>query len=253
MIKKIALGLLSISAAATLNAQQTYTGNGGTDFGGAIGGGSLTLQVSGSNLVGTITRGPGNFSDSLVIYFDTQSGGATSLPTSGEIGSPDYGRRSVVNEFGSGISSFPGAFAADYALVLSPNSSHPTDSLYSVFQGANANTIAFVAGANLTNSGSTNASTYTFTIALSQIGIADPSAFSFDFVTTYLDPTGGTGADATFRSNEGLGNSPTNTGFNNTGFTNVNTFAVVPEPSSVALLGGPAILGAWFYIRRRRA
>ena len=31
-----------------------------------------------------------------------------------------------------------------------------------------------------------------------------------------------------------------------------NNLAVVPEPSSLSLLVGPAILGAWFFIRRRR-
>ena len=47
-----------------------------------------------------------------------------------------------------------------------------------------------------------------------------------------------------FNSNAGSGSS------NNAYF---NSFQVVPEPSSLALLGGPAILGAWFYLRRRRA
>jgi hypothetical protein len=32
-----------------------------------------------------------------------------------------------------------------------------------------------------------------------------------------------------------------------------NNMAVVPEPSSLALLAGPAILGAWFVARRRRS
>ena len=36
----------------------------------------------------------------------------------------------------------------------------------------------------------------------------------------------------------------------NVGFDNP---AVVPEPSSLSLLAGPAILGAWFFVRRRRA
>lgn len=40
-------------------------------------------------------------------------------------------------------------------------------------------------------------------------------------------------------------------GSNNFGFNDL-TITPVPEPSSVALLGGPAILGAWFYFRRRR-
>ena len=31
------------------------------------------------------------------------------------------------------------------------------------------------------------------------------------------------------------------------------SFTVVPEPSSLSVLAGPAILGAWFFVRRRRA
>jgi len=31
------------------------------------------------------------------------------------------------------------------------------------------------------------------------------------------------------------------------------TFTVVPEPSTLALLAGPALLGGWFFVRRRRA
>ncbi len=33
----------------------------------------------------------------------------------------------------------------------------------------------------------------------------------------------------------------------------IATFSVVPEPSSLALIAGPALLGAWFFLRRRRA
>jgi hypothetical protein len=32
-----------------------------------------------------------------------------------------------------------------------------------------------------------------------------------------------------------------------------NNLEVIPEPSSLSLLAGPAILGAWFFVRRRRA
>ena len=32
-----------------------------------------------------------------------------------------------------------------------------------------------------------------------------------------------------------------------------NNMAVIPEPSSLSLLAGPAMLGAWFFVRRRRA
>ncbi len=50
-------------------------------------------------------------------------------------------------------------------------------------------------------------------------------------------------------------NSNTNEGdqyLNNGGANYTATFSVVPEPSSFALLAGPAILGAWFIVRRRR-
>jgi hypothetical protein len=40
---------------------------------------------------------------------------------------------------------------------------------------------------------------------------------------------------------------------NNGGANYKATFSVVPEPSSLTLLGGPALLGAWFFVRRRRA
>ena len=54
---------------------------------------------------------------------------------------------------------------------------------------------------------------------------------------TYVDAT----------TNEG-------TRFLNNGGSNYQaSFTVVPEPSSLALLAGPAILGAWFFVRRRRA
>jgi hypothetical protein len=36
----------------------------------------------------------------------------------------------------------------------------------------------------------------------------------------------------------------------NFGFDNL---AIVPEPSSLALVAGPALLGAWFFFRRRRS
>ena len=45
-----------------------------------------------------------------------------------------------------------------------------------------------------------------------------------------------------FNFNQGPG---ANFGFNN--------LAIVPEPSSLALIAGPALLGAWFFVRRRRS
>ena len=41
--------------------------------------------------------------------------------------------------------------------------------------------------------------------------------------------------------------------YSNSGNNYVASFTVVPEPSTLSLLAGPAILGAWFFVRRRRA
>jgi PEP-CTERM motif len=50
-----------------------------------------------------------------------------------------------------------------------------------------------------------------------------------------------------FNSGTDNGNAANNLYFNNL------SVSAVPEPSTLALLTGPALLGAWFYIRRRRA
>ena len=257
MTKKLALGLLATAfVAASAVGQTVYPGNGSSDFGGEIGNGSLSLSSDGTTLTGTITRGntagpDSGFADALVFYFDTQAGGRTTLPTSGEIGSPDYGRRSVVNEFGSGITSFPSAFAADFALTLSPDPSHFTSNLFSfpLTGSVDANNLNFLQTVTFTPSGTTNA-TYTFSLSLSSIGVAAGDTFAF--VTTYGNPLGGSN-DATFRSAEAFNTAPTGTGFSNSTFSQANSFTVVPEPSTLSLLAGPAILGAWFYVRRRRA
>ena len=48
-------------------------------------------------------------------------------------------------------------------------------------------------------------------------------------------------------------NDGTGTVFDNRGGANYTaSFTVIPEPSSLSLIAGPAILGAWMFIRRRR-
>lgn len=50
----------------------------------------------------------------------------------------------------------------------------------------------------------------------------------------------------------GLGGATSNIFLNNGGTNYKATFSVVPEPSSLTLLAGPVLLGAWFFVRRRR-
>ena len=54
----------------------SYTGNGDTGFGGAIGNGTLTLSDDGTNISGTLTVG-GSMDDVLVLYIQTGPSGFT--------------------------------------------------------------------------------------------------------------------------------------------------------------------------------
>ena len=204
------------------------------------------MTDDGVNLSFTFTRGSGSFNDFLVIYFDSTTGGATSLPATGEVGSPFSGRRAISNEYGSGVS-FSGGFASDFAFALKTNGS-TSNHLFTTPSGANANTLGFVATAAVTNFGNATAATYSWSISLASLGLN--AGDSVDFVTTYLNPNDGGGADASFRSNESfvtdLGT--TNPGYSGVTFSSFQTYTTVPEPAA-ALLGSLGLLGL---LRRRK-
>ncbi len=93
-------------------------------------------------------------------------------------------------------------------------------------------------------------------------GQADATGQSFHFTFTYnggnsYSYTLGSGSGTNFTASSNLSNitgfrlfDAAHGGGENAGFNNL---AVVPEPSSYALLAGPLLLGAWFFVRRRRA
>lgn len=237
----LAAGLVASADAAL------YLGNGQTGFGGPVGGGSLQITDDGTNLFFTFTRGTGgSFNDTLVLYFDTNPGGATAYGASGEIGSPFVGRRAVVNEFGSGIT-FGGGFASDFAFALKANGS-ASNHLFTTPSGANANTIGFITTAAVTNFGNAAASSYSWTIAMSDLGVAPGD--TFNFVSTYLNPNGGSGSDASFRSNEAFvyDFGAATPGFAGVTVNSSQSYTATPEPG-VAFLGS---LGVLLLLRRRK-
>src|SRR5437773_11733239 len=82
----------------------TYSGNGNSGFGGAIGQGSLTLTDDGTTVSGTVTKGAaGSFDNALVLYIDSVSGGFAD--TSGFADSGDGLRRAISGINGSGNTS----------------------------------------------------------------------------------------------------------------------------------------------------
>jgi trimeric autotransporter adhesin len=248
MKKSLIIAALSLANLANANAQtstnQTYSGNGNTSFGGAVGNGSLQISNNGAGALDfTFTRGGGNFStnNALVIYFDSISGGDAS--TANYTDTAD-GLRRAISGFdaaqGRSTLNFGDGFGADYAIALNNGFA----GLWSLSNPAN---FAFQKSANLSPTGEAQTA-YTFSINVADIGLTADSGQSFSFFDTYISETA-------FRSAETLGagyqNSPS-AGWNTFDAADVNSFTTVPEPSTVALLTLSA-LGVAGYAARRRA
>jgi hypothetical protein len=253
MIKKLALGIVALTAFAVVAAAQTnYTGNGQTGFGGPVGLGNLSFTDNGTTVTGTLTNGntTAGLNDAFVIYIDDVSGGFSDTSTFTD--TADSNRKGISGFDGTNRSTltFPTGFQADYAISIIVNPTVATfGGLWTLDNPAN---FTFDQSVNVTPNNNPSATTYTFSFDLSKIGLS--TGGTFNFLSTYLNPT------SAFRSNEAIGNhftNETNGNFGQAAATAVGfstyTATAVPEPSSVALLGGPAILGAWFFVRRRRA
>ena len=242
MIKKLsaaAFALVFVSSAFAV----TYPGNTASGFGGAVGQGSLELTDDGTTLSGTFTKGPGAFNNVLVLYLDTTAGGFADTST---LADANDGLRRAISGFDGGtnrsVLTMPAGFDADFAIALGPLENF--GGLWTLAAGGN-NSLIFEESANLDPLGTDSAAVYTFSISLAEIGIG--AGQSFDILGTYISNSG-------FRSDEFIaGNGTGTTGWNPFTGTAAVTYTTVPEPSSFALLAGPALLGFWFYARRRRA
>lgn len=188
--------LAGASASGSLLGAAEFTGNTATGFGGSIGEGSLTLSDDGTTLTGVITKGSGGFNDNLVLYIDSQEGGFAD--TSGFSDGADALRRAISGfDGGSNRSTltFPDGFNADYAIALGPSGAN-FGGLWSLANGG-ANSLPFIAGVNLTPTGSATSATYTFSLPVSQLGLTANSGATFRILGTYVSGTG-------YRSDESL-------------------------------------------------
>lgn len=245
---------LSMILTATVSPAATFVGNGESGFGGVLGTGSISVTDDGSNLNFTFTKGSGSFSDFLVLYFDAPStpSGATILDTSGEAGDNFSGRRAIANEYGSGISAMPSSFTASHAFALRTNGSE-SNHLFSIASNSdNMNTLGFVNTYSVSNFGSTTASSYSWSIPFSALGLTQSvsATDTIKFFATYLNPLDG--GNATYRSNEALSGEAmggSNIGYNDYSFGTSFSYTVTPEPSR-ALFAGLGL--AAICLRRRR-
>jgi hypothetical protein len=175
---------------------QTYAGNGDTGFGGPIGGGSLTLTDNGTTLSGTVTKGPNGFNDALVLYLQTGAGGFAD--TSGFNDAGDGLRRAISGIDGGGnrsLLTFTGGFKPNYAIALGPADDN-FGGLWSLANGGN-NSLPFVTSVNLSPTGTNSAATYSFSVALSSLGLAGNGAGTMGLLGTYISNSG-------FRSTEAV-------------------------------------------------
>ena len=77
-MKKIYICLLLSAASASAFCQETFSGNGKTNFGGPVGQGSLEITNDASTYTFKFTKGAADFNDALVLYIDSKTGGFSS-------------------------------------------------------------------------------------------------------------------------------------------------------------------------------
>lgn len=232
--------LLGASMAATV-----FNGNTNSGFGGVLGTGNFSISDNGSQVTITFNKGVGTFSDTMVIYIDSVTGGVTN--TGGLSDNGDLLRQAISGFDGtnrSQINFFPG-FGADYSIAASPDPSPGPQfgGLWGLVEGG-ANSLSFVAGVNLTPSDNTAASSYTMTFNVADIGLTPGAGQSFNFVATYLNETNA------FRSDEALGAAIAggNPGAGPVSFGSFATYTTAPEPSRSLL----AMIAACTVVLRRR-
>ncbi|WP_299228469.1 T9SS type A sorting domain-containing protein [uncultured Psychroserpens sp.] len=169
-----------------------YEGNADTGFGGALGNGDFEISAnSGPTIDFVFNRGSGTFSDYIVVYIDSQSGGITTTANLVDVG--DDWRKAVSGFDGTNRSTitFPPGFTPEYAISMSNADAR----FYRLDEGG---AHSFVQNASLSPIGNASASSYTFNINFSSIN-ATPGPESFKFLATYID------AATAFRSDESIG------------------------------------------------
>lgn len=231
MLRTTATAATLLFAAAAPASAAVIAGNGNTQFGGAVGTGSLDVSFNDQSgeIDITFTRGSGNLDDALVLYLDSRSGGFADTATLADTGDPGRSAISGFSGTNRSVVNFAPGFEADFAVAI--------DAGFSGVFELTQPSFGFVTGTG--NSGNSQP-TYTVSIPTLALGLTTGDTLSV--VGTYLN------AGNSFRADEAFGDGVPagNPGFNSITFSN-SLSIVIPEPASLGLLAAAAPL----MLRRR--
>ncbi|MEM1165115.1 MAG: hypothetical protein AAGI30_02365 [Planctomycetota bacterium] len=234
----------------TIVGSGTANGNGSTSFGGELGTGSIDVQTfNNGDVFVTLNLASDINNDTVVVYFDTITGGASSTSTITNTGG-DSGNAIA----GTSVLNFATGFEADFALTFEANVFFAGGAFLFDLTNGSTDFLDSVGDLSTTNNGTEfdqfGADSLTAKFNLADIGLS--AGDTFDFVAN-LSNTGGD-----FRSGEFVGVAQSS-GFPNDPFVGAGPFTLadddfirvisnVPAPGAVAVLGLAGVASA----RRRR-
>lgn len=182
----LAIGLF---ASSTPVQAVNYSGNGNSDWGGAIGNGTLSITDDGTTISGALTIGS-TINNALVIYIQAGSGGFAS--TAGFNDAQDPLRKTISGYNGPGeqsVLTFAGGFAPNYAIALQPDDGIDFGGLWQLTNGGN-NSLPFIQSINLNPTGTGAPGIYTFSFPASAIGLTPGVRADIQLFGTYISDSG---------------------------------------------------------------
>jgi hypothetical protein len=223
------MGFISLSSAQT-----TFNGNGNGGFGDAIGSGNIVVSDTGAGgtVTFSVTKGSGDFNNTMVIYFDTDVDGRSVVD--GTLNDQQDNNRRAISSAGADESTlnFPPGFEASHAIAVNTG----FGGLWSFPATGQVGNNELVFESAVGNPANAQQGTFNLTFNWSDLGLSGGAADNLDFIVVYMN--GGNG----FLSNEGYGGGfdANNYGGNDATFTQYFRYQNNLSGSSVPQIGGIA-------------